>query len=85
MTFIHDSYTAVGGRKNNEDALIISQRDPALLYVVADGLGGHDSGELASEIAVNEIKEIFDSDPNSFDPISAIQSANTKILQEQNK
>ena len=83
MTFIHDSYTAVGGRKNNEDALIISQRDPALLYVVADGLGGHDSGELASEIAVNEIKEIFDSDPNSFDPISAIQSANTKILQEQ--
>lgn len=83
MTFIHDSYTAVGGRKNNEDALIISQRDPALLYVVADGLGGHDSGELASEIAVNEIKESFDSDPNSFDPISAIQSANTKILQEQ--
>lgn len=83
MTFIHDSYTAVGGRKNNEDALIISQRDPALLYVVADGLGGHDSGELASEIAVNEIKEIFDSDPKSFDPISAIQSANTKILQEQ--
>lgn len=83
MTFIHDSYTAVGGRKNNEDALIISQRDQALLYVVADGLGGHDSGELASEIAVNEIKEIFDSDPKSFDPISAIQSANTKILQEQ--
>lgn len=83
MTFIHDSYTAVGGRKNNEDALIISQRDPALLYVVADGLGGHDSGELASEIAVNEIKEIFDSDPKSFDPISAIQSANAKILQEQ--
>lgn len=83
MTFIYDTYTAVGGRKNNEDALIISQRDPALLYVVADGLGGHDSGELASEIAVNEIKEIFDSDPNSFDPICAIQSANTKILQEQ--
>lgn len=83
MAFVYDSYTAVGGRKNNEDALIISQSDPALLYVVADGLGGHDSGELASEIAVNEIKEIFDSAPDAFDPICAIQSANAKILQEQ--
>ena len=83
MTFIHDSYTAVGGRNNNEDALIISQREPALLYVVADGLGGHDSGELASEIAVNEIKDIFDASPDSFDPVSAIQSANAKILQKQ--
>ena len=83
MTFVYDSYTAVGGRKNNEDALIISQSDTALLYVVADGLGGHDSGELASEIAVNEIKEIFDSAPDAFDPICSIQSANAKILQEQ--
>lgn len=84
MAFIHDSYTAVGGRRNNEDALIVSQKDLSLLYVVADGLGGHDSGELASEIAVNEIKEIFEASPNSFDSVSAIQSANAKILQEQN-
>lgn len=83
MTFIYDSYTAVGGRKNNEDALIISQTDSAVLYVVADGLGGHDSGELASEIAINEIKVIFNANPNTFDPTVAIQSANTKILQEQ--
>lgn len=84
MAFICDSYTAVGGRQNNEDALIISQRDSAALYVVADGLGGHDSGELASEIAVNEIKAIFDAIPDAFDPTVAIQSANEKILQEQN-
>ena len=83
MAFIHDSYTAIGGRKNNEDAWIVSQRDPALLYVVADGLGGHDSGELASEIAINEIKAIFDANPDTFDPTFAIQSANEKILQEQ--
>ena len=83
MAFICDSYTAVGGRQNNEDALIISQTDSAIIYVVADGLGGHDSGELASKIAVNKIKEIFDKNPDSFDPVSAIQSANEKILQEQ--
>lgn len=83
MTFNYDSYTAVGGRKNNEDALAVSQSELGYLYVVADGLGGHDSGELASEIAINEIKGIFDAAPNSFDPDSAIQSANTKILHEQ--
>lgn len=84
MAFICDSYTAVGGRQNNEDALVISQRESAALYVVADGLGGHDSGELASEIAINEIKAIFDATPDAFDPTVAIQSANEKILQEQN-
>ena len=83
MAFICDSYTAVGGRQNNEDDFIISQTDSAVLYVVADGLGGHDSGEMASGIAINEIKAIFDANPDSFDPVSAIQSANTKILQEQ--
>ena len=83
MPYIHDSYTDLGGRKNNEDAFITSQKDKAFLYVVADGLGGHDSGELASKIAVNEIKNFFDADPYSFDPVSAIKSANAKIIQEQ--
>ena len=59
MPYIHDSYTDSGGRKNNEDAFITSQKDKAFLYVVADGLGGHDSGELASKIAVNEIKHFL--------------------------
>lgn len=84
MTFVYDAYTAVGGRNNNEDAFITSQRESASLFVVADGLGGHDNGELASEMAVNVIKAIFDTSPDSFDPVNAISSANTKILQEQN-
>ena len=83
MTLVYDSYTAVGGRKNNEDAFCVSQNGSSLLFVVADGLGGHDSGEIASQLAVNEIKEYFDVSPNSFDPVVAIQAANTKILQEQ--
>lgn len=83
MTLVYDAYTAVGGRKNNEDAFGASQKGASLLFVVADGLGGHDSGEVASQMAVNEIKGLFDASPNSFDPIVAIQAANTKILQEQ--
>jgi protein phosphatase len=40
-------------RKGNEDALFL---DEALgLYVVADGMGGHRAGEIASQLVVNTI------------------------------
>ncbi len=38
-------------RQHNEDSLIVSPP----LYVVADGMGGHDAGEVASEIAVEAL------------------------------
>lgn len=83
MRFVHDSYTAIGGRETNEDAFVVSYEGSTQLYVVADGLGGHDNGELASKIAVDEIKRIFDIQTDTFDPVSAIQSANIKILHAQ--
>jgi protein phosphatase len=53
------SYSAIGRRKNNEDAFCASLSDNGLLAVVCDGLGGHENGEEASEFALNEIKEQF--------------------------
>jgi PPM family protein phosphatase len=42
-------------RKQNEDAYLV---DDALgLYVVADGMGGHDAGEVASAQAVKSVRE----------------------------
>jgi PPM family protein phosphatase len=42
-------------RKGNEDALVL---DPALgLAVVADGMGGHQSGEVASQLAVETLHD----------------------------
>src|SRR5580765_3877099 len=44
-------------RTNNEDAVWV---DPKLgLLIVADGMGGHQSGEVASGIAVSSIPENF--------------------------
>jgi serine/threonine protein phosphatase PrpC len=40
-------------RSNNEDAFAISQLESGLLAIVADGMGGHHGGEVASELAVN--------------------------------
>jgi len=42
-------------RKANEDALILE--DALGLYVVADGMGGHRAGDIASRLVVNTIGE----------------------------
>ena len=44
-------------RDHNEDAFYISEIEP--LYVVADGMGGHNCGEVASRIAVETIAEYY--------------------------
>lgn len=46
-------------RKNNEDALFIN--DEMLLYAVADGIGGHQGGEIASRITVDTLAEVMPS------------------------
>jgi protein phosphatase len=42
-------------RKGNEDALFLNPEQR--LFVVADGMGGHAAGEVASKIAVDSINE----------------------------
>lgn len=48
-------------RENNEDNLFAKIYDEhTALFVVADGLGGYSSGEVASQIAVNSIRDNFE-------------------------
>jgi len=48
-----------GGRRYNQDRLAYSYSRDALLMVVADGMGGHFHGEIASQIAVQFLVENF--------------------------
>ncbi len=48
-----------GDRDGNEDRVGYSFSREVLLMVVADGMGGHHGGEVAAEIAVNEIQRLF--------------------------
>jgi len=49
----------VGGRKNNQDRIGYAHAGNALLFAVADGMGGHQRGEVAAEIAVQTLIDAF--------------------------
>ena len=44
-------------RANNEDNFLVDEK--LGLLIVADGMGGHASGETASQLAVNIIRDYF--------------------------
>lgn len=70
-------------RQHNEDSLrFVKPSDPATLRkkgclaIVADGMGGHASGEIASELAVEVISDTYYSSGKK--PLRALQAAAKK-------
>ncbi len=76
------SLTDVGCvRENNEDSLGYAEpeSDPEFhlrgrLIIIADGMGGHEGGQVASALAVDVLRQIFLEGPPG-DPVSALESA----------
>jgi protein phosphatase len=58
MRFAFGDRTDVGrGRPENEDSLLVDPEDG--LYAVADGMGGHRAGEVASATAIDALKTAY--------------------------
>lgn len=68
-----------GGRENNEDRIAYCYSREALLMVVADGMGGHFYGEIASQIAVQTLTDTFQREaaPSLDDPFRFLQKGIT--------
>jgi protein phosphatase len=63
-------------RQNNEDALLVGEGEDETLFVVADGIGGFEAGEVASSLAVDVLKGLQPDE--SFK--AAIVEANRRIV-----
>jgi len=72
-------------RSGNEDNFAVEANDERGLFIVADGMGGHAAGEVASEMAVQiiarELSEIRNLDNSAVDRrvAEALKTANRKI------
>lgn len=49
------AFTSEGGRSYNEDSVAYREDGDRAIYVVADGLGGHQNGEMASECVADSL------------------------------
>jgi serine/threonine protein phosphatase PrpC len=65
-----------------KDSLVMANK--GALFIVADGMGGHAAGEVASEIAVDTVSNVYyqdDSDDVAVSLLRAIRRANAAIHQ----
>ena len=63
-------------RDHNEDSLIIIPP----LFAVADGMGGHEAGEIASEITVNTLAELAPSHLDAEGLTAAVEATNYNVM-----
>ena len=63
-------------RQHNEDSLIVVPP----LFAVADGMGGHEAGEVASEIVVSTLAELAPAHPDAEALTRAVEAANLNVL-----
>ncbi|MCG6908770.1 MAG: protein phosphatase 2C domain-containing protein [Deltaproteobacteria bacterium] len=70
-------------RKNNEDALFLD--DNQQLYVVADGMGGHQAGEIASGIVVETLWDYIKRFESGEGDVEELEDQDESLSKEANR
>jgi len=79
FTITYGAVTHVGQvRTSNEDSLLADNN----VFMVADGMGGHNAGEVASLMAVEQLREAASGIIAETDLVQALESANEVIYAE---
>jgi serine/threonine protein phosphatase PrpC len=90
LRIVVSAATSVGGRSENEDAIFVGEvasapgADAGHVFVLADGMGGYQGGEVASEMAVAVVRDNLSADPGGDAALllkQAFRRANEQIYQ----
>ena len=73
----YGSRTEIGNvREHNEDSLTVLPP----LFAVADGMGGHEAGEVASEITINTLNDLAPQSADAEALARAVVAANLNVI-----
>ncbi len=75
-------FTFIGGREENQDAVVAIENENHGLYIVADGLGGHRNGSMASQCIITKLVQAWISDPewNTEKLLHNVRDTNQALL-----
>ena len=81
------SHPGMSGKNNEDDYAVTSyqishsNKTPSVLVVLADGVGGHNAGEIASKITTKTLTKII-SESNAVTPLKTLENAIIQAGQE---
>lgn len=78
-------FTDKGGRDVNEDSAIMAEKNGNYVFILADGLGGHGKGEVASGLVTEIGKELFLNYDDASYIESCFETAQMELLEEQKR
>ncbi|KUG12505.1 PP2C family protein-serine/threonine phosphatase [Elizabethkingia miricola] len=80
----HTFFTGLGTREQNEDVILIENfSQSSTLYLIVDGMGGYERGEIAAKLVAENIATYLRSAPtlNTAEVQTAVNKANLAVKQ----